>query len=51
MRNYPILGDKTYGNFTLNALVKKGGIIRVGDEVKVCIEKTTEDFSTQAKLL
>jgi MOSC domain-containing protein YiiM len=35
----------------INAVVKKGGIIRVGDEVKVCIEKTTEDFSTQAKLL
>lgn len=35
----------------INAVVKKGGIIRIGDVVEVCIEKTTEDFSPQAKLL
>jgi MOSC domain-containing protein YiiM len=35
----------------VNAVVKKGGVIRIGDEIKVCMEKTTEDSSPQAKLL
>jgi len=33
----------------INAAVKQGGMIRVGDKVEVCIEKT--DVSPQANLL
>ena len=35
----------------INAVVKKGGVIRIGDEIKVCIENTAENSSPQAKLL
>ena len=35
----------------INAVVRKGGVIRVGDEIKVCTDKVTEDSSPQAKLL
>lgn len=35
----------------INAVVRKGGVINIGDEIKVCTDLSTEASSPQVKLL